>query len=891
MKQKKELSTRYDSTGVEEALYRWWEDSGFFRPRDEDAHSSYTIVMPPPNVTGVLHMGHAFNITYQDILIRWKRMMGFRALWVPGSDHAGIATQNVVERTLKWDGITRQALGREKFIEEVWKWKERHGGTISRQLRRLGASCDWDRERFTMDEGLSRAVRECFVHLFRKGLIYKGEYIINWCPRCSTAISDEEVEHKEVKGKLYYIRYPVKGDRTRVTVATTRPETMLGDTGVAINPADERYCRLRGKTVVLPIIGREMPVVEDDFVDMEMGTGVVKVTPGHDPNDFEMGERHSLPLVNILNPDGTLNENAGPYAGMDCLTARKKVLEQLEREALLEKVEPHVHQVGHCYRCGTIVEPFVSSQWFVRMKPLAEPALDAVKRGRIRFHPKRWTKIYLEWMENIRDWCISRQIWWGHRIPVWYCEDCGGLTVVIDDPASCSHCKSTSITRDEDVLDTWFSSWLWPFSTLGWPEKERDLERFYPTDTLVTAHEIIFFWVARMIMAGLEFMGDIPFSDVYIHGTIRDDTGKKMSKSLGNTIDPLDVIAEFGTDALRFSLLSIAAEGQDVYLATEKFHIGRNLTNKIWNAARLLVMNLEDDFDPAKDPPRTDNPQLADRWILSRYQSTVGSVTRALETFRFNEASSILYDFFWHDYCDAYVELAKDRWVGGGRGKGKDADGEVAWYTAWYVLEGILRLFHPFIPFITEKLWQEIPHEGETLMMARWPSIRKNMLDGDAESKMRYIREIISQCLMLKGEYGVKPRQAVEGHFLEEDRNRREVLETYAHYITRLSGVSPVHVHASYEPLQQVARAVLGTTQIFIPMSELVDTEKETARIEKEIARIRGQLASLENRLRNGDFLKKAPDDVVKREKSKQNDFREMLDKLESNLRALRGGD
>jgi valyl-tRNA synthetase len=891
MKKKMELSTRYDSSGIEEELYQRWEESGFFKPGVSDKDKPYTIMMPPPNVTGVLHIGHAFNITYQDIIIRWRRMMGYKTLWVPGSDHAGIATQNVVERKLKKEGITRQELGREKFIERVWEWKKEHGGTISRQLRRLGSSCDWSRERFTMDEGLSRAVRECFVHLYRKGLIYKGKYIINWCPRCSTAISDEEVEHKEHQGKLYYIRYPVKNEETVVKVATTRPETMLGDTGVAINPGDKRYRKLKGKTVILPIIGREMAVIEDDFVDMEMGTGVVKVTPGHDPNDFEMGQRHSLPLVNILNPDGTLNENAGPYAGMDCLTARKKILEQLEKEALLEKVESHVHQVGHCYRCDTVVEPFVSTQWFVKMKPLAEPALDAVKKGEIRFHPKRWTKIYTQWMENIRDWCISRQIWWGHRIPVWYCEECDGLTVEIENPTECAHCRSQSIIQDNDVLDTWFSSWLWPFSTLGWPDRIKDLDEFYPTDTLVTAHDIIFFWVARMIMSGLEFMGGIPFSDVYIHGMIKDDTGKKMSKSLENAIDPLDVMEEFGADALRFSIINITSEGQDVFLSTEKFHIGRNLTNKIWNAVRLLIMNLGDDFDPAEEPSWSDSPQLADRWILSRYQSTVGSVTQALEGFRFNEASSILYDFFWHDYCDAYVELAKDRWASGDSGENGDVDGEVARYIAWYVLEGILRLFHPFMPFITEKLWLEISREGETLMKAKWPDVREDMLDKGSEKKMEYLREVISHCLMLKGEYGVTSRQMAEGHFLEADKEKQEILEAYAPYITRLSGISPVLVHTSFKPPQQVARAVLGTTQIFIPLKELVDTDKETARLEKEIERIRGQLDNLEKRLNNKDFLSKAPEDVVNRERSKQKDFKETLSKLERNLRALQEGD
>ncbi len=880
-----ELPKTYDSTGLEEKLYDWWEERGFFSPDSTDDRDPYTIMMPPPNVTGVLHMGHAFNITYQDILIRWSRMRGFKTLWVPGSDHAGIATQNVVERALDREEVTRQSLGREKFIEKVWQWKEEHGNTISRQLRRLGASCDWSRERFTMDEGLSRAVRKAFVHLYERGLVYRGEYIINWCPRCSTALSDEEVEHKEVEGKLYYIHYPIKDSERTVVVATTRPETMLGDTAVAIHPDDERYTDLKGKTVILPIIGREMPVIEDAFVDLEMGTGAVKVTPGHDPNDFEMGRRHSIPLINILNPDGSLNENAGPYSGLDVLTARQRVLERLQAESRLDKTETHHHQVGHCYRCETIVEPYVSTQWFVRMQPLAGPALDAFKRGEYTFHPKRWTKIYLEWMENIRDWCISRQIWWGHRIPVWYCGECDELTVEMDDPEKCAHCHSKNIHQDEDVLDTWFSSWLWPFSTLGWPDRKDELERFYPTSTLVTAHEIIFFWVARMIMAGIEFIGEIPFRDIYIHGTIRDDTGRKMSKSLGNTIDPLDIIDQFGADALRFSLISIAAEGQDVYLATEKFHIGRNLTNKIWNATRFLCLNLGDRLDPSDELPDYEMLQLSDRWILSRYQRTVTSVTTSLEEFRFNEAASTLYEFFWHDYCDAYIELAKDRWAV----NGDEGDGDTARHVAWHVLEGVLRLFHPFIPFITEELWRKIPHLGDALMESRWPRGRVEYIDAGAEKDMEYLRDIVRHCLMLKGDYGIRTSQKAEGHFLEGDEEKSRTLESYAIYITRLANISPVHVHTTFDPPPQAARSVAGTTQVFIPLHDLIDTEKEAARLKKEIDRIQGQLRNLEGRLNNRDFLDKAPNEVVLRERSKQNDFREKLNKLEENLRELQG--
>ncbi|OGF97933.1 MAG: valine--tRNA ligase [Candidatus Glassbacteria bacterium RBG_16_58_8] len=887
-----ELAKRYDASEIEESTYRWWEERRFFTPHPSDHRTPYTIVIPPPNITGVLHMGHAFNVTYQDILIRWKRMASFKALWVPGSDHAGIATQNMVERSLDREGFSRKDLGRERFVEKIWEWQKKHGQTIAKQLRRLGTSCDWTRERFTMDEGLSRAVRKAFVHLYQKGLIYRGEYIINWCPRCSTALSDEEVEHREVDGKLYYIRYPLKGEDRSVTVATTRPETMLGDMAVAVHPDDERYREMIGKTAILPIIGREMAIIADPFVDREMGTGALKVTPGHDPNDFEMGKRHGLPLVNILNPDGSLNEKTGPFRGQDILTARKEILKRLEGEGFLEKIVPHLHMVGHCYRCQTIVEPYVSTQWFVRMRPLAEPALEAFRQGEYAFHPRRWEKIYIEWMENIRDWCISRQIWWGHRIPVWYCGECGGLTVGMDNPSRCSHCDSRSLSQDEDVLDTWFSSWLWPFSTLGWPDETADLEEFYPTDALVTAHEIIFFWVARMIMAGIEFMGKVPFRDVYIHGTIRDDTGRKMSKSLGNTIDPLDIISEFGADALRFSLISISSEGQDVYLAPEKFHIGRNLSNKLWNATRFLVMNLGEGFAAGEELPDRSSLELADRWILSRYHHTIGSVAAALSGFRFNEAASTLYDFFWHDFCDAYVELIKERWSDGGGERSKGGrDGDAARAIAWHVHEGTLRLFHPFIPFITEALWQKIPHRGETVVTAPWPVMDDRWIDSTAEAEMEYLREVIRQCLMLRTDYGVKPGHPVGGYLVEGEAGKRKILEAHSPYITRLAGIAPVYVHSALDPPRQVARAVFGTTQVFIPLHELIDVKKEVSRLKKEIDRLNGQRMSLEKRLADREFLEKAPENVVERERSKVRDFKETLERLEGNLRAIQGGD
>ncbi|MBU1888034.1 MAG: valine--tRNA ligase, partial [Candidatus Omnitrophica bacterium] len=701
----KEIPSRYNPKEVEEVLYKKWVEKGLFHSGPEPSRAPFTIVIPPPNVTGILHMGHALNNNIQDILIRWRRMQGFNALWVPGTDHAGIATQNVVERKVRKEGRTRQELGRENFVKEVWKWREEHGNTIINQLKRLGASCDWQRTRFTMDKGLSDAVAEAFEQLYNKGLIYRGDYIINWCPRCQTALSDEEAPHVEIEGKLYYIKYPFLHSAERpstplrtgiaqsegIIVATTRPETMLGDVAVAVNPKDRRYKKLIGRKLILPLVDREIDIIADDFVDKKFGTGAVKITPAHDPNDFEISKRHALEPVKVMAPDGKMNKNAGRFAGMDRFQARETIVRELEEKGLLVKMEKHQHAVGHCYRCHTIVEPYLSLQWFVKMKPLAVPAIEAVKTGKIRFYPKRWTKVYLNWMENIRDWCISRQIWWGHRLPVYYCRDCveqangftvdslqlteknKGVMVSKVKPEKCPRCGSADIYQDEDVLDTWFSSWLWPFSTLGWPEKTSDLEYFYPTSVLVTAPEILFFWVARMIVSGLEFMKDIPFKDVYLHGTVRDLTGKKMSKSLGNVIDPIDIINEFGSDALRYSMIAITATGQDVFLSKEKFEIGRNFANKIWNASRFVLMNVG---LKAQGFPRLGSALLttsrsgqaklkagsfsmADKWILSRLNRTVEAVTKALENYKFNEAESIVYDFFWHYFCDWYVEMVK----------------------------------------------------------------------------------------------------------------------------------------------------------------------------------------------------------------------------------------
>src|SRR3989338_9189253 len=656
-----DLPSRYDSRAVEKKWYEKWESAGYFTQKPEPKKKPYTIVIPPPNVTGILHMGHALNNTIQDILIRWQRMKQVPTLWVPGVDHAGIATQNVVEKKLAKEGKNRHQIGREKFVEAVWKWKEEYGSTIVKQLRRLGASCDWTRERFTMDERLSRAVRECFVKLYEKGLIYRGDYIINWCPRCQTALSDEEAVHKEVEGALYYINYPIEGSKDHVTLATTRPETMLGDTAVAINPKDERYQNLRGKKVILPLLNRVIPVIEDDFVDPDFGTGIVKVTPAHDPNDFQMGIRHKLERINVLNPDGTVNGKGGPYKGLDRFEARKRIVHDLEGQGLFVKRMSHGHAISHCYRCETVVEPYLSKQWFVKMKPLAEKALKAHRDEKVKFYPERWNKVYTSWLENIRDWCISRQIWWGHHIPVWYCSGCKkdaqneGIIVTRQDPARCPACGSKNLKRDPDVLDTWFSSWLWPFSTLGWPEKTQDLTYFYPTSTLITAQEIIFFWVARMIMAGLEFMEEAPFHSVFIHGTVRVEGGQKMSKSLGNIIDPIEIIDEMGADALRFSLMMLAAT--DVYLSREKLEMGRNFTNKIWNATRFVLANL--DVGTVAPTFTVESLSSFDKWILSELDETIKNMDEYLSSFRFYDAANSIYHFFWHSFCDWYLELAK----------------------------------------------------------------------------------------------------------------------------------------------------------------------------------------------------------------------------------------
>ncbi len=890
-----EMEKIYSPATVEPKWQRFWEERAFGHAVPDSSKTSYSIVIPPPNVTAQLHVGHALNETIQDILIRFKRMQGRVAEWMPGTDHAGIATQNVVERKLlKERGQSRHEIGREAFVREVWAYREATGGTIIGQLKRMGCSCDWERERFTMDEGLSRAVVEVFVRLYEKGLIYRGKYIINWCPRCQTALSDEEAEHEEHNGSLWYIRYPAKDGSEGLVVATTRPETMLGDVAVAVNPSDERYRALVGKTLVLPLVGREIPVVADSFVDPAFGTGAVKVTPAHDPNDFEIGVRHKLEPIIVMHGDGTMNEAAGAeFEGLTREDARKKAVAMLESLGLLVEVKDHVNSVGHCYRCHTVTEPYLSNQWFVRMKTLAEPAIEVVRDNRIRIHPDRWTKVYLNWMENIRDWCISRQLWWGHRIPVWYCAACG-KTIVSRTPVTvCDACGSAEVEQDPDVLDTWFSSWLWPFSTFGWPENTPELKSFYPTSTLSTAQEILFFWVARMIMAGMEFMGDIPFSDVYIHGTVRDEKGRKMSKSLGNGVDPLEVIESHGADAMRFSMIVITAQGQDVFISydgknsTKKkdhntFDIGRNFANKIWNAARLVLTLSEGSIGTAADVA----PDLADRWIRSKFNRTSARVTEALDSFRFNDAARLVYDFLWHDFCDWYLEIIKPRVARGG--------GEKTYVlrNAAEILAGTMQLLHPVMPYITEEVWQHLTEalggrQAPSIMVSRWPVCDMNMLDDAAEAEMEAVQSLIGSIRNIRNEMNVPLGSKAEVIVVPSDENAGGAFDRNRAYIHDLASVSRLGLDYDATRPPKSAAGISGKSEVFVLLEGLVDFDRERTRLGKEIERRASYIKSIEAKLTNEAFVARAPEDVVAQERKKLEDTREEMNKLTTNLEAL----
>ncbi|MEN6566561.1 MAG: valine--tRNA ligase [Veillonellales bacterium] len=877
----KNIPTVYDPQAVEKKWYQFWEENGLFHAEVEPDKEGFSIVIPPPNVTGQLHMGHALDETLQDIEIRWRRMQGYNTLWMPGTDHAGIATQIKVEEMLAKDGISRYDVGREKFIEKVWDWKKQYGSRILTQLKSLGASCDWQRERFTMDEGCSKAVREVFVSLYEKGLIYQGSRITNWCPRCNTALSDIEVEHEEQPGHLYHVRYPVEGtDDEFVTVATTRPETILGDTGVAVHPEDDRYKNLVGKYLILPLVGRRLPIIADEYVDPSFGTGAVKVTPAHDPNDFEMGLRHQLPEIIVINPDGTMAGDTGKYAGMDRYECRKVLVNDLKEQGYLVKIDEHSHAVGHCQRCRTVVEPLISKQWFVRMEALAKPAIQAVTSGRIQFVPERFTKIYINWLENIRDWCISRQIWWGHRIPAWYCE-CGETIVSREDITVCPKC-GRKVEQDPDVLDTWFSSALWPFSTMGWPEKTPELAQFYPTSVLVTGYDIIFFWVARMIMMGLEFQQDIPFKHVFIHGLVRDPQGRKMSKSLGNGIDPLEVIEKYGADTLRFTLITGNTPGNDMRFYWERVESSRNFSNKLWNASRFVLMNLEGFSAAVK--PADEQYTLADQWILSRYVHAVGDVTRNLERFELGEAARVLYEFIWNEYCDWYIELAKSRLYN----QADAASRATAQYVLWYVLENTLKLLHPFMPFITETIWQHLPHTGKSIMVAAWPSEIGKLVNGQAEKSMNVIMDTVKAVRNMRAEMNVPPgrKSPVILQFAAEEL--QSVFAANIQYLESLAAARPVTLLPVNDTKPENAMtAVASGVEIYLPLKGLIDIEKETARLNKEMAGLQRDLARIAGKLSNAGFAAKAPAEVIAKEKAKQTEFQEKCVAIKERLAYL----
>ena len=879
--EEKNIPTVYDPQSFEKKWYKYWEDNKLFHAEVKMDKQPFSIVIPPPNVTGQLHMGHALDNTLQDIQIRWRRMQGYNTLWMPGADHAGIATQIKVEEMLAQDNISRYDLGRDKFIEKVWEWKEQYGDRIITQLKSLGASCDWERERFTMDEGCSKAVREVFVSLYEKGLIYQGYRITNWCPRCNTALSDIEVEHEDKPGNLYHLRYQVENSDEYIIVATTRPETMLGDSGVAVHPEDERYCHLIGKNLILPIVERKIPIFADDYVDPFFGTGAVKVTPAHDPNDFEMGQRHNLEQIVILNSNATMAENTGKYQGLDRYACRKALLQDLEAIGALVKIEEHNHAVGQCQRCSTIVEPMVSKQWFVKMESLAQPAIAAVETEKIKFVPERFTKIYLNWLDGIRDWCISRQIWWGHRIPAWYCE-CGETIVARDSVNSCPKCGSANVKQDEDVLDTWFSSALWPFSTMGWPEQTPELKQFYPTSVLVTGYDIIFFWVARMIMMGLEFQQEIPFKHVFIHGLVRDSQGRKMSKSLGNGIDPLEVVEKYGADTLRFMLITGNTPGNDMRFYWERVESTRNFANKLWNASRFVLMNLTD-YDENFDPQASDYT-LADKWILSRYNQTVSDVTRNLERFELGEAGRAIYEFIWNEFCDWYIELSKARLYN----KEDNRARQTAQSVLCYVLENTLKLLHPFMPFITEEIWQHIPHEGDSIIVASWPVEQTTLTDKKAELNMEIVMETIKAIRNMRAEVNVAPGRKSEAILQLASAELVQLFELNASYVKTLAAVDPLNVSLTTpEKPENAMAAVVSGVEIYMPLKGLIDVDKETARLNKELLTLDKELARVSGKLSNEGFVAKAPPDVIEKEKAKQQEFEEKVKAINERLSYL----
>ena len=870
----KELAKLYDPKEFEDRIYKYWNDNGCFRAEIDREKKPYTIVIPPPNITGQLHMGHALDETLQDILIRWKRMSGYSALWLPGTDHAAIATEAKIVEAMRKEGVSKEDLGREGFMERAWAWKEKYGGRIVEQLKKLGSSCDWSRERFTMDEGCSKAVKEAFVNYYEKGLIYRGERIINWCPHCRTSLSDAEVEYEDQAGHFWHLRYQLADGSGYLELATTRPETLLGDTAVAVNPNDERYKHLVGKMLILPIVHREIPIVADEYVEMDFGTGVVKITPAHDPNDFEVGLRHNLPVINVMTDDAKITEDYPAYAGMDRYEARKAIVTDLEKEGALVKIEDYSHNVGTCYRCGTTVEPKVSTQWFVKMKPLAGPAISAVKNGETKFVPERFEKIYFHWLENIRDWCISRQIWWGHQIPAFYCDECGEMTVTKENSAACPKCGK-KMRQDPDTLDTWFSSALWPFSTLGWPDKTEDFDYFYPTNTLVTGYDIIPFWVMRMMFSGLEYTGQVPFDTVLIHGLVRDEQGRKMSKSLGNGIDPLEVIDKYGADALRFMLANGNSPGNDMRYIDEKVKSARNFANKLWNASRFIMMNLPDGF---KNEGLPENLNLEDKWVISKFNTLAKEVNENLDKFELGVAVSKLYDFIWDVYCDWYIELTKPRIQEGGETKNA-AQAVLVW-----VMEGMLKLLHPFMPYITEEIWQVLTNESGPIMISQFPQYDEKLSFINEEDDFGKIIEAIKAVRARRTEMNVPP--SVKAKIFIETQNK-SLFEKCSVFFEKLASASEIEVSEKYE-IEDAVTAVTDSARLFIPMNELVDKDKELARLEKEKAKVQKDIDFLGGKLSNEGFLAKAPEKLIEAEKAKLARAEEKMAKIVQSMAALK---
>ena len=875
------LDKSYEPHDVEKRWYEYWEKEGLFAAEEESPQKSYSIVIPPPNVTGVLHMGHALNNTLQDILCRYRRLRGDNVLWMPGTDHAGIATQNVVEKKLAEEGTDRHQLGREKFIEAVWEWREKYGSAIINQLKRLGASCDWKRERFTMDQGLSRAVRKVFVQLYHEGLIYRGNYIINWCHRCHTALADLEVEHEDHDGYLYYIRYPFPDDSDGIVVATTRPETMLGDTAVAVHPDDERYLKIGSESVILPLMNREIPIIKDTYVDTSFGTGGLKITPAHDPNDFEIGSRHNLPSVKVINDDGMMSAEAGRFKGLDRFECRSVVVKELEKDGLLVKIEPYKHSVGHCYRCKTVVEPNLSKQWFVHVKPLAEKAIAAVENGKTKIIPEMWKNTYYEWMNNIRDWCISRQIWWGHQIPAWTCDACSHIVVAMEPPRSCPSCGNQKLVQETDVLDTWFSSALWPFSTMGWPERTPLLKTFYPTSVLVTGFDILFFWVARMMMMGIHFMEDVPFKDVYVHALVRDEEGKKMSKSKGNVIDPLTVIDTYGTDAFRFTLAAFAAQGRDIKMSEKRVDGYRHFINKLWNAARFALMHLTRGYPESLNEK---NLSLPDRWILSRLKRVSLETMQALDSYRFNDAAGALYNFVWHEFCDWYLEAIKPALY--------DKEGleikEVTLRVLWRVLHDTLILLHPFVPFVTEEIWHHLPDTHGSIMKTGYAmdsseaaDLKRNL---EAESMMELLRDVISGIRNVGGEMNIPPSLSLNVLIQSDDKATRETLNRHRGLIINMARLNSLTIQNTGKKPKASATAVINNAIIFVSLEGIIDFTKETKRLEKEINKLAIELTTVAQKLENKGFLSNAPADVIDKVREKHALLMEKQDKLQANL-------